>query len=68
MDLSTGGIGGYNSGAEQMAQKVRAFTLRDRIEQAKTQAAQQLATAKRAEEILQAHPEIEELINLLQRF
>lgn len=46
----------------------RSFTLGDRIDQAVSESAQRLQAAKRAREILDKNPEIEELVNLLGRF
>lgn len=59
------------SGATAMEQKSassRQFTLNDRIKGAISESEQRLAAAKRADEILQQNPQLEELLNLLQRF
>lgn len=62
-------IGGQTSAKSAMQLGNPAvFTQRDRINQAISEAEQRLAAAKRAAEILEAHPEIEELLNLLNRF
>jgi hypothetical protein len=68
------GFGGnYSGGAEQAkamsnALSPHSFTLNDRIKQAISEGEARLAAAKRAEEILTKNPELEELLNLLQRF
>lgn len=67
------GFGG-NYGGEMAAKSaaldrgVNSFTQRDRINQAIAEAEQRLAAAKRAAEILEKNPDIEELLNLLNRF
>ena len=50
--------------AERM---VRMPTLKDRLADAVKHAEQQLADAQRAKEIFDAHPELEELLNIMQR-
>lgn len=47
---------------------VAANTVSARIDAAIEQSEARLAAAKKARDILNQHPEIEELINLLQRF
>ena len=42
-------------------------TMKQRIELAVTQAEEKLAAVKRAREIFNAHPELEELLNIMQR-
>jgi hypothetical protein len=42
-------------------------TLKGRLEGAVRDAEQRLAEAKRAREILNAHPELEELLNIMQK-
>lgn len=42
-------------------------TLKSRLEYAVAEAEARLAEAKRAREILNAHPELEELLNIMQR-
>lgn len=61
----------YNALAGQASSPVEkcvSFTMKDRINEAIRQAEQRLDAAKRAREILAAHPDIEELLNILQRF
>lgn len=65
------GFGGNYIGGESAMAKSdspRAFTLNDRIKQAISEAELRLSAAKRADEILAKNPELEELLNLLQRF
>lgn len=69
------GFGGNYGGEQAMGGSVaksldmpRSFTQRDRINQAVAEAEQRLAAAKRAAEILEKNPDIEELLNLLGRF
>lgn len=42
-------------------------TLKERLRKAVIDAESQLADAKRAKEIFEAHPELEELLNIMQR-
>ena len=46
----------------------RAFTVRDRIDQAIASATEQVKAAERAKELLERNPDMEELMNLLARF
>lgn len=46
----------------------RSFTVADQVDQAIAQAGQRLKAAQRARQILDANPDIEELINLLGQF
>ena len=71
MDFGTlAGIGGamarqdYAEGTSP-AQMVRMPTLKDRL--AESVARAEVADAKRAKEIFDAHPELEELLNIMQR-
>lgn len=50
--------------AEKM---VRMPTMKDRLASAVEQAEHRLADAKRAKEIFDAHPDLEELLNIMQR-
>ena len=43
------------------------ITLKMRLEQSVRDAEERLAEAKRAREILNAHPELEELLNIMQK-
>ena len=54
----------YYDGQEKMA---RQPNMRDRIDLAVQQAEDKLAAVKRAKEIFAAHPELEELLNIMQR-
>lgn len=58
-------MGAYDS--EASAKMVRMPTLKERLSQAVTDAESRLAEAKRAAEIFAAHPELEELLNIMQR-
>jgi ABC-type branched-subunit amino acid transport system ATPase component len=58
-------------GAQQLAytgqqQLARMPTMAERLKLAVEQAEDKLAKAKRAKEIFEAHPELEELMNILQ--
>lgn len=57
---------GYASEASQ-AKMAHMPTLKQRLEQSVKQAESRLADAVRAREILNAHPELEELLNIMQR-
>lgn len=46
---------------------VRMPTMKDRLALAVEQAERRLADAKRAKEIFDAHPDLEELLNIMQR-
>lgn len=59
-----GGIGQYGSDTAKM---VRMPTLKNRLEEAVRNAEQRLAEARRAREIFDKHPELEELLNIMQR-
>ena len=60
--LNPAGALGYAS--EKM---VRMPTLKDRLDMAVQQAEERLASVKRAKEIFEKHPELEELLNIMQR-
>ena len=64
-DWSSGGNQalGYSTSETKM---VRAPTLKDRLEMAVKEAEERLKAAKRAREIFDAHPELEELLNIMQ--
>ena len=49
------------------AKMIRMPTLKDRLAESVQRAEAQLADAKRAKEIFDAHPELEELLNIMQR-
>ena len=53
----------YNSPAKM----VRLPSLQDRLAEAVANAKAQLADAERAKEIFDAHPELEEVLNIMQR-
>jgi hypothetical protein len=57
------GMGTY--GGEQ--KMVRMPTMKERLELAVRQAEEKLTAAKRAKEIFDKHPELEELLDILQR-
>lgn len=63
--LMGGAAQGYD--AEGPSKMLRMPTLKDRMEQAVLDAEARLADAKRAREILNAHPELEELLNIMQK-
>lgn len=66
----TGGGNAYDSAypVEQSAAKmVRMPTMKDRLAEAVAHAEAKLADARRAKEIFDAHPELEELLNIMQR-
>lgn len=56
----------YHGGLNE-AKMVRMPTMKDRLEQAVEDAENKLKDAKRAKEIFDAHPELEELLNIMQR-
>ena len=58
-----GQMGSYNPSATM----VRMPTMQDRLTQAVAVAEARLADARRAKEIFDAHPELEELLNIMQR-
>ena len=60
-----GAIGGYHGSEAPVV--VGMQTLKLRLEQAVKNAEQRLAEARRAREILDQHPELEELLNIMQR-
>ena len=49
------------------AKMVRMPTLKERLELAVQQAEEKLAAVKRAKEIFDKHPDLEELLNIMQR-
>lgn len=49
------------------AKMVRQATIKNRIEMAVNQAEERLAAVKRAKEILDKNPELEELLDIMQR-
>lgn len=57
------GIGGY-LGVEKL---VRQPNLKERLTMAVAQAEEKLAAVKRAKEIFDKHPDLEELLNIMQR-
>ena len=59
-----GSTGGYDSSP---AKQARALTIKERLEFAVAQAEQQLKTAKRAKELFDKNPDLEELLNIMQR-
>ena len=64
--------GGYPSDspstyAGESAKMLRMPTMKDRIAEAVASAEARLADTKRAKEIFDAHPELEELLNIMQR-
>lgn len=56
-----------NYALAEQAKMVRMPTMKDRLELAVQQAEEKLAAAKRAAEIFSQHPELEELLNIMQR-
>jgi hypothetical protein len=65
-DMQNALVGGTAAGyaSEKM---VRMPTMKDRLAEAVASAEARLADAKRAKEIFDAHPELEELLNIMQR-
>ena len=64
-----GSLGGNLMQAEQdypSGKMVRMPTMKDRLALAVAQAEQRLKEAKRAKEIFDAHPDLEELLNIMQ--
>ena len=49
------------------AKMLRMPTMKDRLAEAVASAEHRLADAKRAKEIFDAHPDLEELLNIMQR-
>lgn len=68
------GLRQYGGGVPQQREALGAtdrsasFTMADRINEAVASSECRLAAARRAQAILEQHPEIEELLNLLQQF
>lgn len=62
-----GGSTGYDLAEQPAAKMVRMPTMKDRLAAAVDDAERRLADAKRAKEIFDAHPELEELLNIMQR-
>lgn len=63
-DVSNAIAGGYAGAETKMA---RMPTLKDRLELAVTQAEERLAAVKRARELFDKNPDLEELLNIMQR-
>lgn len=59
-------VGGYPTQAME-AKTIGPVTMKQRLDAAVRQAEDQLASAKRARELLDKNPDIEELLNILQR-
>lgn len=59
------GRGGYNT-ASDSPKMVRMPTVKERIGMAVSQAEERLAAVKRAKEILDKNPDLEELLNIMQ--
>lgn len=53
--------------AEQSAKMARMPSMKERLSHAVAEAEARLADAKRAKEIFDSHPELEELLNIMQR-
>ena len=66
MPATSGSYAGEQA-MESVNKMVRMPTLRDRLAEAVKSAESKLAEAKRAREIFDAHPELEELLNIMQR-
>lgn len=62
------GTGCATTGQNTLTPGQNTFTLGDRIDQAVREADQRLQAAKRARQLLDQYPDIEELVNLLGRF
>lgn len=65
-----GGVGGSpmtNYAGMENAKMVSVPTMKDRLELAVVQAEKRLADAKRAREIFAKNPDLEELLNIMQR-
>lgn len=58
--------GGYGSN-EASAKMVRMPTMKERIAMAVKDAEERLAEARRAKELFDANPDLEELLNIMQR-
>ena len=58
--------GGYAEQGDSQPKMVRMPTMQDRLIEAVKSAEARLADAKRAKEIFDAHPELEELLNIMQ--
>lgn len=68
MDFSNALVGGSSQSYDQTEpQMVRKPTLKARLAESVARAEAQLADAKRAKEIFDAHPDLEELLNIMQR-
>lgn len=67
MDFDNG-IGGAMQPAGYASEKMaRMPTLKDRLALAVSQAEEKLAAVKRAQEIFEKNPDLEELLNIMQR-
>lgn len=64
---TTGGYPMQSMGGSNMPSAVMAPTLKLRMEQAVKDCESRLADAVRAREILNAHPELEELLDIMQK-
>lgn len=64
---SSGYIERYNGAKSLAGGYAMANTMKARIERAVEEAETRLADAKRAKEIFSAHPELEELLNIMQK-
>ncbi len=62
------GSGGQEMASIPGASSPRELSMKLKIERSITSAQERLDAAKRAREILDKHPELEELLNLLRRF
>ena len=69
MDFNSGmsAAGGSMQAYEDSPKMLRQPNLKDRLTMAVQQAEEKLAAVKRAKEIFDKHPDLEELLNIMQR-
>ena len=65
--LVPGGYLGENAAYDSPSKMARMPTLKQRLEMAVQQAEEKLAAVKRAKEIFDKNPDLEELLNIMQR-
>lgn len=67
-----GMLGGYGAGSspssyDSAAKMIRMPTMKERLDMAVAQAKERLANAERARELLEKNPDLEELLNIMQK-
>jgi hypothetical protein len=67
MEFEGGALAGQAYDGPSTAKMVHRASMKHRLADAVAEAESRLADAKRAKEIFDAHPELEELLNIMQR-